>query len=113
MIRSLQIKGMAGGVIKPGWLYLAYGIIGWLALQQYVSWQSVNVILGFIAMPIVITIQRENKSNIRYAWMALIFAIACIWLPVKTLLFFAIVFACFFITETYMGKLNLLPVLVA
>jgi Transmembrane exosortase (Exosortase_EpsH). len=98
---------------KPGWLYLLYGIMAWWALQQYLNIQSVNVILGIVALPIVMTVQRDHKGSSRYGWIALCFALASIWLPVKTLLFFTIVFACFFITETFTGKLNLLPVLAA
>lgn len=94
-------------------LYLVYAVIAACTLHNYISWQSVNVVLGIIAMPIVTTVQRDNKQSLRFAWVALFFGALCLCLPVKTLLFFSIVFACFFITESYVGTMNLLPVLVA
>lgn len=94
-------------------LYLAYGVMILLALHTYIAWQSVNVLLGVIAMPMVISFQPQHKQSVRYGILALCCSALCLLLPVKTVLYFAIVFACFFVTETCLGKINLLPVLVA
>lgn len=113
MIGSFKIPVRAGQVKLPAaLLYLAYVIMAGLALHSYLSWQSVNVVLGIMAILVVTTVQRQHKTSSRFAWLALAAALLCVCLPVKTLLFFAIVFACFFVTETGIGKMNLLPVLV-
>ena len=94
-------------------MYLAYAVMLLLALHTYIAWQSVNVLLGVIAMPMVITFQSQHKQAVRYGILALCCSALCLLLPVKTVLYFAIVFACFFVAETGLGKINLLPVLVA
>ena len=66
--------------------------------------------LGLLALPLVTTIQPGNYKNIRYGTVAALFAILAVLLPVKTLLYFSIAFACFFVTENFLGKINLLPV---
>ncbi|OQP58628.1 exosortase N [Niastella populi] len=91
-------------------LYLVYAVIMLLSLRTYVLWQSVNVVLGLLALPLVTTIQPGNNKNIRYGSVAALFAILAVLLPVKTLLYFSIAFACFFVTENFLGKINLLPV---
>ncbi len=91
-------------------LYLVYAVIMLLSLHAYVLWQSVNVVLGLLALPLVTTIQPGNYKNIRYGSVAALFAILAVLLPVKTLLYFSIAFACFFVTENFLGKINLLPV---
>jgi exosortase N len=91
-------------------LFLVYAVIMLLSLHTYVLWQSVNVFLGLLALPLVTTIQPGNYKNIRYGTVAALFAILAVLLPVKTLLYFSIAFACFFVTENFLGKINLLPV---
>jgi exosortase N len=91
-------------------LYLVYAVIMLLSLHTYILWQSVNVVLGLLALPLVTTIQPGNYRNIRYGTVAALFAIGAVLLPVKTLLYFSIAFACFFVTDNFLGKINLLPV---
>lgn len=94
-------------------LYLVYAATMLLALRSYIAWQSVNVVLGLLALPFVTTLETGNRKHTRHAVAALFFAVAAIGLPVKTLLYFAIVFGCFFVTESCLGGMNQLPVLVA
>jgi exosortase N len=90
-------------------LYLVYAVIMVLSLHTYMIWQSVNVVLGLLALPLVTTIQPGNSKHIRYGTAAAMLAILTVLLPVKTLLYFTIAFACFFVTENFLGKINLLP----
>src|SRR5688500_18519651 len=78
-------------------LYLAYAVIMLLSLHTYITWQSVNVVLGLLALPLVTIIQPADCKNIRYGTIAAILAIVTVLLPVKTMLYFTIAFACFFV----------------
>jgi exosortase N len=93
-------------------LYLMYAVIILLSLHAYIAWQSVNVVLGLLALPLVSITQKDNCNHTRYGTAAALLAIVTILLPVKTLLFFTIAFACFFITENFIGKINGLPLVV-
>jgi len=91
-------------------LYLLYSIIIFLSLHDYIAWQSVNVILGLMALPLVTITTSSGRGNTRYGIAAAALAIVTILLPVKTMLFFTLAFACLFITENFAGKINVLPV---
>lgn len=91
-------------------LYLMYAIVILIVLHAYIKWQSVNVVLGLLALPLVTIIQPESCRNIRYGTAAALFALLTVLLPLKTLLYFTVAFACFFVTENFFGKINLLPV---
>jgi exosortase N len=91
-------------------LYLAYAVIMLLSLHAYIAWQSVNVVLGLMALPLVTIIQPGNTRNTRYGIAAVCFAILTVMLPVKTMLYFTIAFAFLFVTENFSGKINWLPV---
>jgi exosortase N len=90
-------------------LYLVYAIVILIVLHAYIKWQSVNVVLGLLALPLVTVIQPQNYKNIRYGTGAALFALLTVLLPLKTLLYFTVAFACFFVTENFLGKINLLP----
>jgi len=61
----------------------------------------------------VIQFERTNKQYFRYGWLALMFALLCCWLPVKTLFYFAAVCSVFYYVESFYGRLNHLPFFVA
>jgi exosortase N len=113
MIRSMQIPVYR---LSMNWwaivLILLYGTIMIIALKTYMVWQSVNVMLGVIALPAVSVINPLYKRSVRYAIAALLIGLLSFWLPVKTMLYGTIVFAGFFIAESFAGKTNLLPLLV-
>lgn len=110
MIQALPLSfKMAGPKRMALGLYLVYAMIMLLTLHTYIAWQSVNVVLGLLALPLVTIIQPGNCKNIRYGTIAAIFAIVTVLLPVKTMLYITIAFACFFVTENFVGKINLLP----
>lgn len=91
-------------------LYLLYAIVMLFALSAYIKWQSVNIVLGLLALPLVTVIQHENYKNITYGTVAALVALLTVLLPQKTMLYFSVVFACFFVAENFLGKINLLPV---
>jgi exosortase N len=68
------------------------------------------ITMGILALPLVTTIQPGNVNNKRYGIVAAILAIVTVLLPVNTLLYFTIAFAGLFIVESYLGKVNWLPV---
>jgi hypothetical protein len=85
-VTSLQLAVM---------LYLMYSVIILLSLHAYIAWQSVNVVLGLLALPLVTITQKGNCNHTRYGAAAALLTIVTILLPVKTLLFFTIAFAVF------------------
>lgn len=91
-------------------LCLLYAIIMLFALNSYIKWQSVNIVLGLLALPLVTVVQHENYKNIRYGTVAALVALLTVLLPQKTMLYFSVAFACFFVAENFLGKINLLPV---
>ena len=68
------------------------------------------ITMGILALPLVTTIQPGHVNNKRYGIVAAILAIVTVLLPVNTLLYFTIAFAGLFIVESYLGKINWLPV---
>lgn len=96
----------------PVTLLTAYLLIFLVVLRSYLLWQSVNMMLGLIALPVVTVFNRNAKGSLRYALMALLPGILSILLPVNTLLYFTILFAVFFVAESFIGKINMLPLLV-
>lgn len=97
------------------WAYIAflfYAAILLYALRLHIMWQSVNVWLGVMALPIVTNVVRLRKGNTRYAWVAILLTLFCIGLPVKTLLYGAVALSVLFTVECFFGKTNLLPLVV-
>jgi exosortase N len=91
---------------------LFYAAILYYALRSHIIWQSVNVLLGLIALPVVTVIRTREKGNFRYAVFAILLALCCIALPVKTLFYGAIACSLLFVIEGALGKTNLLPLIV-
>jgi len=97
------------------WAILAllfYAGILYYALRNHIIWQSVNVLLGLIALPVVTVIRAGEKGSLRYAVLAILLALCCIALPVKTIFYGAIACSVLFVIESALGKTNLLPLIV-
>jgi exosortase N len=92
--------------------FLFYAVLLIYGLHTHIMWKSVNVLLGLIALPIVTTIRYGNKGYTRYAWAAMLLSALCIWLPVNTLFYIALALAVMFVIESFIGKTNLLPLIV-
>ena len=93
-------------------LFTFYGIVLLVALRNFVLWQSVNFLLGLLAIVVSTQINKENKVSQRFFYASVALALLSVALPVKTILFFALAFAVFFVIETFYGRLNLLPVII-
>lgn len=92
--------------------FLLYTALLVYALHTHIMWKSVNVLLGLIALPVVTAIRYGNKGYTRYAWAAMLMSVLCIWLPVNTLYYIAVALAVLFVIENFIGKTNLLPLVV-
>jgi exosortase N len=103
------------GLCANRWLITGlafYGTLAVIALQHYIEWTSVNVLLGVLALALAIRKQPYGKVTSRYAWVALGFTALSFWLPVKTCLYFALGAAVLFVLEHFYGRQSLLPILV-
>ncbi len=83
---------------------LFYAGILYYALRSHIIWQSVNVLLGLIALPVVTVIRTGDKGAARYAVWAILLALCCIGLPVKTIFYFAIACSLLFVIETALER---------
>jgi exosortase N len=121
LLASLRLAtpNQSGRFSRPdrtiGWAcaaFLFYAVLLIYALHTHIMWKSVNVLLGLISLPVVTTIRYGNKGYTRYAWAAMSIAVLCIWLPVNTLFYIAAALAVMFVVENFIGKTNLLPLVV-
>ena len=111
MIQALTLPVKTDRLLRMALVFFgAYLVIMVLSLHTYLAWQSLHVIMGVLALPLVTTIQPGVINNKRYGIIAAIGAVVTVLLPVNTLLYFTIAFACLFIVESFLGKVNWLPV---
>jgi len=90
-------------------IYIAMAVF---ALQQYILWQSLSFVLGCFTLVLSTRVDATNKKSQRFALFALLLSLTAFLLPLKTVLYFSLVFACFFTIESCIGKMNFLPVVV-
>lgn len=91
---------------------LFYVGIVWYALRTHIIWESVNVLIGIMVLPVATIIRKGRTGSLRYAYMALAIAICCITLPVKTLLYLSVGMALLYVVETFLGSTHFLSLLV-
>jgi exosortase N len=107
----LHIGYRRKSLIQPANLFAAgYITLAVIALGNYLPFQSVNFIIGLMALPFVLQIQRREKRSYRFGWIVLVCSILCFIIPVSTILYFTICFALFFLIEHFYGRVNLLAV---
>lgn len=107
---------LAGSAQMPLWVWAAfwgYAAIMVIVLNEYMGWQSVNVVLGLMGLPLVTRLTGKNGSHYRYGVLAIITAVLACFVPTNTMLYFTIVFALLFVTEAGIGRINLMPVVMA
>lgn len=100
----------------PLWVwcaFLGYAAIMMLVLHDYMGWKSVNVVLGLLSLPLVTRITGKNGNYYRYGILAITTAVLACFVPTNTMLYFSIVFALLFVTEAGIGRINLMPVVMA
>jgi len=100
----------------PVWVwtaFLGYAAIMILILHDYIGWRSVNVVLGLMSLPLVTRITAKNGNHFRYGVLAIGTAVLACFVPTNTLLYFSIVLALLFVTEAGIGRINLMPLIMA
>lgn len=83
---------------------LAYLTLTITFLHEYFIWTP-PLLTALIAAPYICTTERENRS-LRYLIPAIIIAGIALMVPVKTMLFLAILFAAILMVESSIGKIN-------
>ena len=86
-------------------LFVVLGILFVITLREYVNWQSVNFIVGMLALPLIVQMKVGHRSH-RYLLPAFVVSTIAIWLPVNPLLYFAFVFTGLFFVEQLWGRTN-------
>jgi len=111
MTSLLSIQFKRENLIRPvALLVIGYVILAIIALKDYLSFQSLNFILGLLALPLTLQVQHLEKRSYRFAWLVLICMILCFRMPVSTLLYFAIWLALFFLIECFYIKIRMLSI---
>ena len=98
---------MAG--YKPIWLLsLCYIVSLMIVIHNYIHALSLSFLLGMLAFPFTLQRGMYPAFTYRYAIVAILWLLACYFVPVKTLLFFSTGFAVLFLIETCFGKAGFL-----
>ncbi|TAH01578.1 MAG: exosortase N [Sphingobacteriales bacterium] len=90
-------------LVLPSFLFI-YILVAIIILKNYFLWDF-NVGIALVLAPYICSVQK-GKFSFRYLLPAIIIAILALVVPVKTLLFLAIIFALLFFLENFSGKLN-------
>ncbi len=84
-----------------------YAVLIVATMMDYLSLGGANFWLGLIALACFIRYPVQPKSNYRFLLVAILLLFAYLLIPVKTIFFFALIFALLFSVEAIVGKLNL------
>lgn len=84
--------------------FLAYMCLALCLLSKYFLWDA-NLYLGLLLAPYICRVDQKQKS-LRYLLPALIALILALLLPVKTMLFIALLFSVMLLVENSIGKLS-------
>jgi len=90
----------------PLLLASVYAVLFVITLQNYIVWQSVNFILGLIALSLAPLTPASQKNSTRFGIAALCCAAIYLVLPAKTVLYTSLVLALFFLVESFYGRIN-------
>lgn len=101
--RTVNRKLVAGVVL--------YGALAVIGLREYVELTSVNFMLGVLALTMVFS-SRRGPVSYRFAWVAILFSLLAVMLPVKTFLYFGIGAAILLVVESTHGSQGALPLLI-
>ncbi|WP_207495397.1 exosortase N [Aridibaculum aurantiacum] len=92
-------------------LVLIYAGIFFWGLNKYLQWQSANMLLGLITISCCININRQFTGSRRFGYLSFLLLVLLVLMPVKTMLYLAVLSGVFYLLESYYGRLNLLPML--
>ena len=98
LIIHTMIKNRISTNTKWVWtlLFAMIAITGW---ANYFDWQSASVIFGLLIVPYILKTSPVKYCGYRYLYWCIGFAILTAILPVKTFLYFAIVFGILFLVR--------------
>lgn len=92
-------------------LLLAYLVTGFIGLEGYILWGSVNFLIGLGALPLMLGQVQEGRGSMRFGWLALLLALATLAMPVKTALYLSLCCTLLFLFESNRGRITALPLL--
>lgn len=92
-------------------LLLVYLVAGFIGLEGYLHWDSVNFLIGLTALPLMLGQVQEGRGSMRFGWLALLLALATIAVPVKTALYLSLCCTLLFLFESIKGSITALPLL--
>lgn len=90
-------------LLMPILCLAAYGITAGIALQDFIDPTSLHFLLGLLALPFTFTCRRNQQAAYGWALASAACSLLCFLMPVKTILFFSIGFAGFFLAR-FFGK---------
>lgn len=94
-----------------GFVMTGYLLIFAFVLRKYIAWQSINVILGIVIIPLVTRVSTTNNNSLKQGVIAAVVVALSFLLPVKTMLFVSVLFAIVFLANCFYGYVNLLPII--
>src|SRR5690606_343352 len=93
--------------IQSSWpvllIFLQLLFAGWYLRDFFIA--DVNLYLGFCLAPFLLLIRKGNFS-LRYLLPAVLFLVLALLVPVKTLVFAALLFGLLFLLESTVGKVS-------
>ena len=90
-------------------IIFVYVFIFAFGLQTYLHWQSVNLLLGIVSLWFCTRVNTSYTGGKRFGYIAAAFLLLLVFIPVKTMLYLAILSGVFYLVENYYGRLNVLP----
>ncbi|RFM33742.1 exosortase N [Chitinophaga silvisoli] len=89
-----------------------YLVLFFVGLQHFFEWQSAGFLLGLAALPFTTGFDATRKGGLRYFYISLALFVLFLLVPVHTFYYLTLITAVAFCLEMYVGRLNLLPMLV-
>ncbi|WP_440133614.1 exosortase N [Chitinophaga sancti] len=89
-----------------------YLVLFFAGLQHFFDWQSAGFLLGLAALPFTTAFDAARKGSRRYFYMSLSAFVLFLLVPVHTFFYLSLICAMAFCLEVYVGRMNLLPMLV-
>jgi exosortase N len=89
-----------------------YLVLFFVGLQHFFEWQSAGFLLGLAALPFTTSFDTARKGGLRYFYISLALFVLYLLVPVHTFYYLTLITAIAFCLEMYVGRLNLLPMLV-
>jgi exosortase N len=86
-------------------------LVGWMANGYLRS--DLTFVTGLLLLPAAAVLREPGQKSLRFGLSALVCAGLALLMPARTLHFLALIFAMFFVVETWWGRFNTAPVFIA